>query len=108
MTPESKLKKEVTGYLDGARIFYRRMNTGVIRKGSRFIHLCPEGTADLMVCKFWRPYVWVLWIELKDPNGSTAKKRQMAQAAFRDEVVSLGHRYAICESLDEVIAFLNS
>lgn len=103
MTPEGAVKKEVCAYLDTCGIFYRRMNTGTIRKGSRFIHLCPEGTADLMVFPRYKvPH----WIELKAPKGTTEAKRKQAQAAFRDEVVALGHRYAICESVDAVIQFL--
>lgn len=102
-TPEGMLKKEVVDYLDAAGIFHHRMNTGVIRKGSRFIHLCREGTADVLVCLPHRPNKWV---ELKGVGQKTTRKRQEAQAEFRDEVLQMGQEYRICESLDEVIEFL--
>lgn len=103
MTPEGILKKQVSEWLDGAGILYRRMNTGVIRKGSRFIHLCPEGTADLVV---FPAYGMPKWIELKGVGQKTTRKRQEAQAAFAEQVRRLGHRYALCESLEAVIEFV--
>jgi len=67
------------------------------------MYLGPEGTADFLVFKGTMPY----WIELKAPKGTTAKGRKEAQAAFAEEVRALGHRYARCESIGEVIAFLS-
>ena len=101
MTAESALKKTVTDFLTQTGEFFLRINTGVIRKGSRFIHLAPEGTADVLV--FRNP---PHWIELK--TGKTAKSRAEKQAAFREKVLSLGHKHATCRSLDEVVSFLEA
>lgn len=103
MTPEGILKKQVCDWLDGAGVFYRRLNTGVIRKGSRFIHLCPEGTGDIVV---FPAYGMPRWIELKVIGQKTSRKRQESQAAFAEQVRRLGHSYARCETLDAVIAFV--
>ena len=103
MTPEGILKLEVGNYLKGSGLFYRRMQSGVIRKGSRFIHLCPEGTADVLVFKGDKPF----WLELKPKGQATTKTRKVAQAAFGDEVRALGHVYALCESLDDVRSVLS-
>jgi hypothetical protein len=103
LTPESALKKSVSEYLAAAGWRFLRINTGVLRKGSRFIHLAPEGTADVVV---FPPYGLPKWVELKAPGQKTATKRKEAQAAFCDEVRALGHGYAICESLDDVKAVL--
>jgi hypothetical protein len=101
-TPEGELKKETAEYLVGAGIFHRRMQSGVIRKGARFIHLCPEGTADYLVFKGAHP----IWLELKPKGQKTSKDRQIAQAKFADEVTQLGHTYVRCEALSDVIAAL--
>lgn len=105
MTPESKLKKEVGDTLDAWGLFYRRMQSGIIRKGSRFIHLCPEGTADFVV---YREKRLPEWIELKVEGQRTAKDRQAKQAAFAENVRALGHRYQVCKSVEEVREFLNT
>lgn len=101
MTPESQLKSDINDLLDEVvryPEFYIRMQSGVIRKGSRFIHLCEEGTADIQVflnnC--------TIWLELKHPKGATSAKRKAAQAAFAEKVRALGHFYWRCESLEDV------
>ncbi len=101
-TPESKLKSDVIDALNSLGLFYRRMHSGGTRVKRGFLYLGPEGTADFLVFMGRDPY----WIELKAPKQTTTKARKMAQAAFRDEVLALGHDYAICESVDDVLRFL--
>jgi hypothetical protein len=103
LTPESTLKDEVRKFLDKAGYFYRRMHSGSVRVKRGVVYLGPEGTADYLVCM---QAGWNCWIELKDPDGRTAKARREAQDAFRQTVEALGHLYKRCESLDEVIEFL--
>ena len=98
-TPESALKKDVTDLLTKTGEFFLRINTGVIRKGSRYIHLAPEGTPDILV--FRQPNHW---IELK--SGKTSKDRAEKQSAFREKVISLGHKHCVATSVVDVIEFL--
>jgi hypothetical protein len=85
----------------GALVF--RMPVGKIQKGKHWVHLCPEGTADLLV--FPRSG-GVFWVETKDPTGTTAKTRREAQGAFRARVEALGHRYLRVTSINEGMAAL--
>lgn len=104
-TPESKLKNEVKSYLAAMPHDWLvlRLNSGVVRKGSRFIHLCPEGTADYLVANKCGCY----WIELKAPGQKTAKERVVLQDAFAAKVIAMGHRHAYCSSVSDVHALLN-
>jgi hypothetical protein len=99
VTPESELKKSVTDFLTQTGEFFLRINTGVIRKGSRYIHLAPTGTPDILI--FRQP---LHWIELK--AGKTAKDRAEKQAEFREKVLSLGHKHITAKSLEDVQEFL--
>jgi hypothetical protein len=85
----------------GALVF--RMQAGKIPKGKRWIHLCDEGTADLLLFPRKGP---VTWIETKDSRGSTKKTRREKQAEFRAKVEALGHRYLRVTSIDEGMAAL--
>ena len=80
----------------GAMCF--RMQSGKIPIGKRWIHLCDEGTADLLVFPRIGP---VTWVETKDPNGSTPKARREQQQAFRERVEAIGHRYLRVTTIDE-------
>lgn len=80
----------------GALVF--RMPVGKLQKGRHWIHLCDEGTADLLV--FPRNgSIW--WVETKDAEGTTQKRRKEKQAEFRDKVEARGHKYRIIKSIDE-------
>jgi hypothetical protein len=93
-----------------------RMPVGRLRKGPHWIQMHEEGTADILF--FPRAYdkiaqlkdgilLWTVdfahpvWIETKNPQGTTAKKRKAAQAAFREKVEALGHRYIMARTIDE-------
>lgn len=99
MTPEGELKKSITDALDQLGIFWLRLNSGLIRKGARWIHLCPEGTPDLVIYPRGKG---VVWCETKVKGG----KRTPEQVAFAEKVIDLGHHYLCCTSLDSLIAFL--
>jgi hypothetical protein len=75
-----------------------RMQSGQIPIGKRWIHLCKEGTADILL--FPRSG-GIVWVETKDPEGKTHKARKMAQEAFRDRVEALGHRYLRVTTIDD-------
>lgn len=102
MSKEADLQKEVVKALKQLGLFHLRINSGIVKVRGGFMHLAREGTADFIIFKGESPY----WLELKGFGQTTHKKRAEAQADFRDEVLSLGHRYAKCDSLAQVIEFL--
>lgn len=80
----------------GALVF--RMPVGKLQKGKHWIHLCDEGTADLLV---FPRNGGVVWVETKDPRGATGKARTEAQNEFRISVESFGHKYLRVTTIDE-------
>jgi hypothetical protein len=85
----------------GALVF--RMPVGKIQKGKYWIQLCEEGTADLLVFPR-KGGTW--WVETKDPNGATGKKRKEAQANFQSKVEAMGHKYLRVTTISEGMAAL--
>jgi hypothetical protein len=80
-----------------------RMQSGRVKVAGGWMHLCPEGTADILCFPRGLP---VTWIETKAPDGKTAKARQESQADFRYRVEQIGHRYLRVMSIDEGLAAL--
>src|ERR1035437_5402033 len=95
-----------------------RMNSGIARKGRYTVHLHGKGTADIlffprcvdqsaMPGRLGEPLKWKnvwtqpVWIETKQPKGTTAKDQIDAQAAFKEKVEDLGHRYLRVTSIAE-------
>ncbi len=105
MTPEGALKAEVLKYLQGANVFFLRMNSGKVKVRGGYIDLHPTGTSDFLVCRVGELPAWV---ELKAKGQSTAAARKKAQAEFGERVKQIGHRYAIVTSVDELTAFLGA
>lgn len=87
----------------GAGYFCLRLNSGLIKSGSRYIRLCPAGTADLLLCPANK---LPIWIETKTLKGRTNKEQLRDQGAFRERVVRLGHQYIRATSLDDVLEAL--
>lgn len=101
MTPEGALKSEVNEFLKLSGRFFLRLNSGIIKAGARFIHLCPEGTPDYIIfCPDPR------WIELKAAGCTTKKDRARKQQEFADKVEAMGHRHLKATTLDEVMEFV--
>jgi len=101
MSTEGQLKSQVNEFLKISGRFFLRLNSGMVKSGARFIYLCPEGTADYLVC-----CPDPRWIELKAPKGTTKRDRAEKQQAFAVMVQSLGHKHLKATSLDEVIEFV--
>jgi hypothetical protein len=87
-----------------------RMNSGKVRVKGGFMQLHEKGTADILF--FPRPR-WTLdfaiercpvWIETK--SGHSNKEQIENQAAFREKVEALGHRYIRATTIDEGLAAL--
>ena len=99
MTPEGKVKKEVTKYLTERGHFWLSHNTmGVFdaRTGkyrtSPYLH---RGESDLMVCPKGR--LEFIFVELKAKGG----KLSPDQCIFRERVQSLGFEYVVVRSKDD-------
>lgn len=94
--------RELTGPLvrmyrqAGALAF--RMQSGQVKVRGAWMHLCPAGTADVLVFPRNLP---VTWVETKQAGASTAKERVQAQAEFAEQVRAMGHRYLKVRSIDE-------
>lgn len=104
MTLEADFKREVKDYFRRTGVIWFPMNSGKVAVKRGFIHLCEEGTADLLVFQGAMPY----WIELKGTGQKTKKERAEKQESFDIRVTALGHRHAKCQTLDEVIEFLRT
>jgi len=75
------------------------MNSGKVKVRGGWMQLHSPGTADILVF----PQGRIVWLETKDPKGSTHKEQVKAQADFRDRVMALGHEYYRITSTDEGI-----
>ena len=81
-----------------------RMQAGRIQVGAHWVHLAESGTADILV--FSRSGR-IIWVETKDPTGSTKKSRREQQDAFRARVEGFGHRYLKVKTISEGMAALD-
>ena len=113
MTETSELTGPLIKALNQTGGWAERMNSGIAKRGRYFIHLHGEGTADIMFyprstnryLRSQNPTNWHIvpeapvWIETKQPKGYTNKAQLDAQAAFKEKVEALGHRYIRTESI---------
>jgi len=100
MSETSKLTGPIVKALEQAGYFALRLNSGSAKRGKYWLKLCPEGTADILCCpRDSMP----LWIETKDVKKDFHKKTAEAQENFRNTVESLGHKYIVARSLDDVL-----
>jgi hypothetical protein len=75
-----------------------RMQSGTVRKGSRFIRMCEPGTPDLLVM---RPNGRCVWLEIKRADG---KGRVSAvQSDWHRKAEKLGHAVYVIESVQNAI-----
>ncbi len=104
MTPEGAFQKDVKALLQASGIWFMRMNSGIIRKGSRYIHLHETGTADWLLF----PLGGVAWLESKASGQKTSKERTAAQEAFRVRCLEAGHKHLRTDNLTELAEWLRS
>ncbi len=103
MSETSAVTGPIIAALKDAGYFVLRLNSGRVRQGKYWIQLCPEGTADILLCPRDRP---CYWIETKVKGGWTKPERRQKQDEFRRSVEGLGHVYVRAESLDDVLTAL--
>lgn len=98
MTPETKVKGEVQDLLTSLGIFYMRLQSGMVKVRGAWMHLCPTGTADLILFLGER----VAWIEMKQLKGVQRK----SQVEFQAKVEAAGHPYLVARSVEDVANWL--
>jgi hypothetical protein len=112
---ESQIVRQILDYLAAERIFAFRLNTSAFsgeHKGKRWFtrsHSLGAGAADILslpvinvpdeMLEFIKsPQIIPTWIECKTAKG----KQSPEQANFQAYVESLGHKYILARSVDDV------
>ena len=102
---ESDIQTNIMISLSERGCMVLRLNSGRAWQGDfvngnirhpRPIRLCPEGTADVLAIL---PGGKTAWIECKTLTG----RQREAQKRFQQAIESLGHKYYVCRSVDDVI-----
>lgn len=94
---EAEIQREIFDYLRARRYTVLRTNAGGIKLSStRFVHLAPKGTPDLLAIDLRGRHHW---IEVKTPGG----KLKDVQREWIDEHRSRGCDVVIARSVDDVI-----
>lgn len=94
---ESKIQKSIVDAGRQLGLLAIRMNSGIIKKGRRAIHLAPAGTPDLL---FPLHGGRCLWVETKTPAGQLSPE----QAAMHEQLRQMGHMVLV---LRDRAAFLD-
>ena len=110
MSEHNELTRPLIDALNQTGGMALRMNSGKVKVARGFVQLHEEGTWDILF--FPRALCWSgrgslkpaqpIWIETKQPKGHTNKAQVDAQAAFKDKVEALGHRYIVVHSLGDI------
>lgn len=100
MTPETKIKGEVQDLLNSLGVFYMRLQSGRVRVRGGMMHLCPTGTADLVV--YPTKGFGVGWIEMKQLKGV----QRESQVEFEKKAQAAGHPYLVARSADDVMNWM--
>jgi hypothetical protein len=108
-TPESGVLNACLGLLSAERIWHRRVNTGAVMSGNRFLRFNKKGDADIMLT-IPVPYTrgngvsWqcVCWVECKSDTGKQSPDQKLFEAEARAE----GHDYLLVRSSDDLKKWL--
>lgn len=102
-TPESGVLRACLDLLAAERVWHRRINTGAVMSGNRFLRFMKKGDADILASvKIWTDseqtgapvalrVAHFLWIECKSDTGRQSED----QINFECEVRAQGHRYLV-------------
>lgn len=98
MTPEGKISKEIRDALKALGYLAVRVQSGVVKVRGGYMHLAPEGTADVFVVL--RPAGRLMGIEVKQPG----EKATPVQLAWGADLVARGGLYVVVDNRDDAIA----
>jgi len=93
---ESEIQKLIIDYFESCGDIPMRMNSGLVKKGTRYIRLQKAGTPDLFVV---RKSGNNLWIEVKRPG----EKPDSDQVKMINILQSYGETVIVATSLTDVI-----
>ena len=97
---ENAIQKQVQDFLKASGLFYMRLQSGMVKVRGAWMHLCPTGTADLVV--YPSRGFQVGWIEMKQLKG----KQRESQVEFQAKAEAAGHPYLVARSVEDVQAWL--
>jgi hypothetical protein len=107
MSENKDLTRPLIDALNGTGGLAMRMNSGKVRVKGGFMQLHEKGTADILFFPRTKGFGGCeipVWIETK--SGHSNKEQIENQAAFREKVEALGHRYIRATTIDEGLAAL--
>lgn len=123
---ESELQKAIIDWLKIKKIYHLRLNSGKVlanyRDKTRMIHLCPEGTPDLMVIINGKTIffevksspqalkAWVRKVEAWKKTGylNDFNRREVNQYKEMQKIINAGAEVHLVASLDEVEQVIGS
>lgn len=92
---ESAIQRDILDYLVKFQIFHFRNNSGMAKKGKRWVRFGVTGGPDI-ICVVRGQFIG---LEVKGPDG----KQSEAQLDFAIGLGLAGGRYILVRSLDDVI-----
>jgi hypothetical protein len=104
--PEAEVLKSIKGQLQlfcPLVVWVDRLQSGMVRHGSRFIHLCKAGTPDLYAI-ISHGGGHVLFIECKSDTG----RQSFEQKVFQHKIIDMTHvHYIVARNVNDVLTFIN-
>ena len=101
---ETKISKAIQDALNLIpRCYFSRVQAGRLRvKGGGWMHFAETGTTD----RIGHAAGLIIYMEIKDPDGTTSRQRAAAQAAFREARIAEGAIGCEVSSVPEAVEFV--
>lgn len=93
---ETEISKNIAKALEKLGFIVIRLQSGMIKSGARFIHLCPKGTPD-RICLGKNGVT--LWFEIKKEDGDLSED----QIKWHEKAIALGHKVFTIKSVEEAV-----
>ncbi len=93
---ETALSKDIATAIEKLGFTVLRLQSGIIKSGNRFIHLCPKGTPD-RICL--GPNGLTIWLEIKLEDGEMSEEQIKWHAKHK----ALGHHVFMVKSVSEAV-----
>ena|ERR1700761_7409114 len=118
---EKYVQKAVIDLLTAEKVFFMRLNTGVMKTEKRFVRFNKPGTPDILAAPIMRcrydPNEYnlnreitvcgpvFLWLEIKKSKGGIQSKEQKE---FQGQVEACGHNYLLISDVDQLRDWLKN